>query len=121
MNGVELKENRLKYGLTQEKLGELLGVSRNTIINYENGDVIPTTKSQILSTIFSNDKKEELKPISKDDELTSLIIDKLFKSDKFKGMLEDFIKEKLPAYDSEELQKTIIDLDKYIMEQSKKV
>jgi DNA-binding XRE family transcriptional regulator len=119
MNGIELRENRIKHGLTQEKLGELLGVSKRTVINYEQGEVIPNTKSEILHRVFSGSQTVELK--EKDDELTSLIIDKLFKSDKFKGMLEDFIKEKLPAYDSEELQKTIIDLDKYIMEQSKKV
>ena len=118
MNGIELKENRIKYGLTQEKLGALLGVSRNTIINYENGDVIPTTKSQILSTIFNNDKKEELKPITKDDEFTTLIIDKLFKSDIFKEKLLDYIKDNAPIISPEVVE--YVDMLDYMKKEKKK-
>ena len=45
MTGEEIKNNREKLGYTQEKLAELLGVSRQTIINYENGKVIPENKN----------------------------------------------------------------------------
>ena len=89
MNGIELKENRIKLGYTQEKLAELIGVSKRTVINYEHGEVIPATKSEILHKVFFGDNVIET--ITKDDEFTTLIIDKLFKSDIFKTHLKSNI------------------------------
>lgn len=37
-----VKELRLEQGLTQEALGEALGVSRQTIISIENGRYVPS-------------------------------------------------------------------------------
>ena len=54
MKGLEIKELREKLGITQEKLGLLIGVSRNTIINYEKGGKIPDSKREILSNILTN-------------------------------------------------------------------
>lgn len=54
MNGVELKKNRLKKNLTQEKLAELIGVDKKTIINYENGGNIPRSKYTILQSVLGN-------------------------------------------------------------------
>jgi len=54
MKGLEIKELREKLGMTQEKLGLLIGVSRNTIINYEKGGKIPDSKREILSKILTN-------------------------------------------------------------------
>jgi transcriptional regulator with XRE-family HTH domain len=110
MNGIELRENRIKHGLTQEKLGELLGVSKRTVINYEQGEVIPATKSEILHRVFSGSQTIELK--EKDDELTSLIIDKLFKSDKFKEKLLDYIKDNMSIIGEEEA----IKFEAYLMD-----
>lgn len=58
MNNVQLRENRLRCGFTQEKLAERLGVSKRTIINYEQGEVIPSTKDKILKAVFDPVVKE---------------------------------------------------------------
>jgi transcriptional regulator with XRE-family HTH domain len=39
MNGQELKERRLKLGLTQRQLSNLLGVSENTVYRWEAGSL----------------------------------------------------------------------------------
>ncbi|QYS89093.1 helix-turn-helix domain-containing protein [Flavobacterium davisii] len=65
MDGSILKENRKKYGLTQSDLGKLLGVAKRTIINYEKGEIIPDTKSELLHNIFSKLKAENSNSISK--------------------------------------------------------
>ena len=120
MNALQLREKRKEKGLTQKQLAELLCISSNTIINWERGsDEIPELKKTMLENFFNGNTQNSVSV--KDDEFTTLIIDKLFSSDKFKEMLEGFIIEKLPTYNDEELQKTIIDLEKYIMEKTKKV
>lgn len=43
--GEKVKRLRTEKGLTQEALGKLMGISKRTIINYENGAVYP--KSQV--------------------------------------------------------------------------
>ena len=48
MNGLEIKEKRIKLGLTQEELANLIGVSKNTVLNYEKGNTIPESKIKIL-------------------------------------------------------------------------
>lgn len=40
--------------MTQQEFGELLGVDRRTIINYEQGKPIPTSKKIILEMIINN-------------------------------------------------------------------
>lgn len=52
MNELNIKELREKLGLTQLELAEMIGVSRNTIINYEKGGVISPAKSKILHTVL---------------------------------------------------------------------
>ena len=68
MNNVQLRENRKRCGFTQEKLAERLGVSKRTIINYEHGEVIPSTKDKILKAV--------LEPVVK--ERATIITDKIF-------------------------------------------
>ena len=53
MNGLDIKDLRLKLGVTQRKLAEMVGVSENTVQNWEYGKPIPTTKHQILRAIQS--------------------------------------------------------------------
>ena len=52
INTLDIKEARKSRGWSQEKLAEILGVSRGTIVNYENNGVIPETKKPILNKIF---------------------------------------------------------------------
>lgn len=56
MTGNQIKEKREQLNLTQVELAELIGVSRNTIINYERGSVIPTSKLSILEKILNEEQ-----------------------------------------------------------------
>ena len=52
MTDLEIKELRKKLGISQEKLGELLGVHLRTVQNYENGGIIPKAKNIILRNLM---------------------------------------------------------------------
>lgn len=47
MTGQEIRAARLAQGLTQEKLGELFGVSKNTIARWERDEVIPQSTAML--------------------------------------------------------------------------
>ena len=55
-----LKEARAEKGLSQQKLSELVGVSRNTISSIETGQFCPTAKLALVLCIALNKKFEEL-------------------------------------------------------------
>jgi len=59
MNTLDIKEIRRKLQLTQEELGNLIGVSRNTIINYEKGGKIPDSKSTILNNLLNENAQNK--------------------------------------------------------------
>lgn len=56
MNALEIKNKRKELGLKQADLAKKIGVSLKTISNYENGEVIPESKIELLRSIL--DKKE---------------------------------------------------------------
>lgn len=58
MNALAIKENRKKIGLTQEELAKSLGVSSRTILNWEQGGVIPKSKTELLRVFFETKLKE---------------------------------------------------------------
>jgi transcriptional regulator with XRE-family HTH domain len=55
MEGLEIKQRREALGLTQKELGDLIGASRETIINYEKGKPIPKSKSEILNKVLADE------------------------------------------------------------------
>lgn len=55
MDGTEIKQRREQLGLTQKELADLIGASRETIINYEKGKPIPKSKSEILHKVLEPD------------------------------------------------------------------
>ncbi len=55
MDGIEIKKKREELGLTQKELADLIGASRETIINYEKGKPIPRSKSEILHKVLEQD------------------------------------------------------------------
>jgi transcriptional regulator with XRE-family HTH domain len=55
MQGLDIKQRREQLGLTQKELGDLIGASRETIINYEKGKPIPKSKSEILHKVLQED------------------------------------------------------------------
>lgn len=57
MEGIDVKKIREKLGLTQTELADKIGVSRGTIVNYENGGVIPESKRSILNNLIDSSKQ----------------------------------------------------------------
>ena len=55
MEGSDIKRRREELGLTQKELGDLIGASRETVINYEKGKTIPQSKSEILHKVLLDD------------------------------------------------------------------
>jgi len=55
-----LKEVRMKLNLSQTKLAELVGVSRNTISSIETGQFNPTAKLALILCIALDKKFEDL-------------------------------------------------------------
>jgi len=58
MNNLEIIELRKKFNLTQDELANLVGVSRRTIINWEDGKTIPKAMQNILETIAQKESVE---------------------------------------------------------------
>ena len=55
-----LKKARAEKGLSQQKLSEIVGVSRNTISSIETGQFCPTAKLALVLCIALDKKFEEL-------------------------------------------------------------
>lgn len=56
MNAKEIKEIRNSLNLSQEEFAKLIGVSKNTIYNYENGSKVPDSKIAILRNLKSKNQ-----------------------------------------------------------------
>ncbi|OCB78005.1 LexA family transcriptional regulator [Flavobacterium crassostreae] len=54
MKGIEIRNKRKELGLTQKDLAIKLGVSHNTISNWEKGEVIPLSKENLLNNFVNN-------------------------------------------------------------------
>ena len=78
INGLDIKDLRLKLGITHRELAEMVGVSEKTVQNWEYGKPIPTTKHQILRTIQSGveenvsteDINQRIRKVLKDKDLS---------------------------------------------------
>lgn len=78
MNELDIKDLRLKLGVTQRELAEMVGVSEKTVQNWEYGKPISTTKHQILRTIQSGveenvsteDINQRIRKVLKDKDLS---------------------------------------------------
>ena len=55
-----LKEIRTEQGLSQAKLAEIVGVSRNTISSIETGQFSPTAKLALIICIALDKKFEDI-------------------------------------------------------------
>lgn len=52
INEINIKSIRAKLGLTQKQFAEKLGVTTNTVQNWEYGGTIPKAKHQILCSLI---------------------------------------------------------------------
>ena len=106
MDSVELREKRKSLGLTQKEFASLIGVSGNTIINWEGGKKIPASKYTILRSVFDKHTKNTTKSEKSDTEkLTGYYYpDVAVKSGLEKSLKEDKLKRlpvSLPEWDEE--------------------
>lgn len=58
MKGLELKELREKFKISQDELSKLANVDRRTIINWEKREDIPHSKVAFIHSIFNSIKSE---------------------------------------------------------------
>ncbi|WP_205727719.1 helix-turn-helix transcriptional regulator [Flavobacterium anhuiense] len=58
MNELNIKELRIQNGFSQTELAKKIGVSRQTIVNYEKGEVIPESKKELLYNILHNENSK---------------------------------------------------------------
>ena len=56
MNDLDIIKIRKDLGKTQLEFAEFLGVDRRTVINYEQGKKIPSSKIKLLGILLSNVK-----------------------------------------------------------------
>lgn len=69
MNGEKIRERRKELGMTQEELAEKLGISTRSVINYEQGHVIPKSKQAILhNVLFQIDVRTSLENSAREPE-----------------------------------------------------
>ncbi|WP_137904840.1 helix-turn-helix domain-containing protein [Chryseobacterium sp. 2VB] len=54
MTGREIIAYRKQFNLTQQQFADMVGVSKNTISNYEGGGVIPKSKIPILKNVLNS-------------------------------------------------------------------
>lgn len=80
MNALDVIKIRTNLNLTQAEFGKLIGVNKRTIINYEQGKSLPSSKAKLLELMLANgigntpvekvDKNEiednKIEPISED-------------------------------------------------------
>lgn len=55
-----LKEARAEFGISQAKLAQIIGVSRNTISSIETGQFCPTAKLALVLCVVLDKKFEDL-------------------------------------------------------------
>ena len=73
MNALEVKKIRKELGLTQADFAERIGVSRDTVINYEKGESIPTSKIKMLNNLLFEKSSSEVVFTKNNNDLIPLI------------------------------------------------
>lgn len=97
MNNLDVRELREKLGLKQQEFADLIGVSRNTVINYEKGMPIPDSKSTILRRLKLEGIGTQKQPNKESDPFTESLVEKLFNSESFTVRIQNIIDVKTNA------------------------
>jgi DNA-binding XRE family transcriptional regulator len=127
MNEIDIHNIRTSLGMTQIEFAELIGVDRRTIINYEQGKKIPSTKVKLLQLMLDNgvvanlpskkeraDIKSRLHPETDTENLKEEIMDL---KDHIKT-LKEFIEEKNKLAEMYRSENTLLK-EKIVMLESK--
>lgn len=78
MSAIDIFKIREDLKLTQQEFGELIGVDRRTVINYEQGKKIPTSKIKLLELLLKNGSVSQKEAVSSTNEqAVSLATDNL--------------------------------------------
>lgn len=96
-------------GLTQIEFADLIGVDRRTIIHYEQGRTIPTSKIKLLELLASNGlinlskEKRDLLPVKEKatilSESSESVIERIKSLNDYIDTLKDFLNEKTKVAD----------------------
>lgn len=60
MNDLDIIKIREELGVTQKEFAELIGVDRRTVINYEQGKMIPQSKKKLLELLLQGKRTESV-------------------------------------------------------------
>lgn len=109
MNKLEILKIRKDMGLTQIEFADLIGVDRRTIIHYEQGRTIPTSKIKLLELLASNGlinlskEKRDLLPVKEKATILSespeSVIERIKSLNDYIDTLKDFLNEKTKVAD----------------------
>jgi DNA-binding XRE family transcriptional regulator len=103
MNKEDVLKIRKSLKLTQEEFGQLIGVDKRTIMNYEKGKVIPRNKIGLFKLILSKESnilslkendKEELKNESLSSESNERLLTQIESLKDHINTLKEFLTEK---------------------------
>ena len=86
--GDKILEFRKKKGFSQEELGEMIGVTRQTISNWELGETSPNPDQLKLLSKYLNVSIDELL----DNDIKSVLVEKVSNTEKLAGLILKIIK-----------------------------
>lgn len=98
MEGSEIRDKRKSLKLTQGKLADRLGVSKRTIINYENGAVIPESKVLLLDLVL-NVNENYINEVKNDYDELIKNINKIINELKYENLSLENLEELQKAYE----------------------
>ena len=78
MNKIDLRKERKKLKLTQVQLADMLGVTRETIVNYERGHTIPKARLKMLESLLEKGNIahfSEPNPETTNDDILRMVTD----------------------------------------------
>ena len=93
--GAKIKEARIAKGMTQEELGQLLGVQRSAIAKYEKGRVVNIKRGTLkkISDILGIRPSELIfEEVQKKNDVLSDIIVKMRSDDEFLAVVQSLYK-----------------------------
>lgn len=83
MSSIDVKAIRKKLGMTQESFGDAIGVSKRTIVKYENGHPVPESKVKLIRLISEQNATSD--EVNQDSSLVLIPVTDPYKMDFFEN------------------------------------